>query len=82
MHSPPVARADPRTIGFSCLDIVALGAVFSLKNGKLLPMQTFDPAAGQVGASSQGEAFPYGSAASGNYVFLAQPGQVVILAGQ
>jgi hypothetical protein len=45
-------------------------------------MATFDPNNGQSGSSPQGEAFPYGSAVSGNYVFLARPGQVLILAGQ
>jgi serine/threonine-protein kinase len=63
-------------------NIIANGAVFKLKDGRLLPLQTFDPSAGQVGKALQIEAFPYGSAVSGNYVLLAQPGKVLILAGQ
>jgi hypothetical protein len=63
-------------------NIIANGAVFRLKDSRLLPMQTFDPNAGQVSSGAQGEAFPYGSAVVGNYVLLAQPGKVLILAGQ
>ena len=63
-------------------NIIANGAVFSVKNDRLLPLQTFDPNAGHLGSALQGEAFPYGSAVSGNLVLLAQPGKVIILAGQ
>jgi eukaryotic-like serine/threonine-protein kinase len=63
-------------------NIIANGAIFSLKDGKLLPLQTFDPNSGQTGSAVQGEAFPYGSAQAGNYILLAGPGQVLILAGQ
>jgi serine/threonine-protein kinase len=63
-------------------NIVAYGSIFSLKDGRLLPMQTFDPKPGQVGSTVQGEAFPYGSVVVGNYVLLAQPGKVLILAGK
>ena len=63
-------------------NIIADGSIFSLKDGRLLPLATFDPNNGQAGSSPRGEAFPYGSAVNGNYVFLANPGQVLILAGQ
>jgi serine/threonine protein kinase len=63
-------------------NIIANGAVFNLKDGRLLPIQNFDPNAGQEGSTAQSEAFPYGSAVVGNYVLLVQPGRVLVLAGQ
>jgi hypothetical protein len=58
-------------------NVIANGAVFGLKDGKLLPIQTFDPI-----STAQGEAFPYGSTVIGNYILLAQADKVLILAGQ
>jgi len=58
-------------------NVIVDGAVFGLKDGRLLPRQTFDP-----NNTAQGEAFPYGSTVIGNYVLLAQADKVLILAGQ
>jgi len=63
-------------------NIIANGAIFSVKDGRLLPLQTFDPNAGQVDSVLQSESFPYSSVVANDYVLLAQPGKVLILAGQ
>lgn len=81
-HFQEASPGPARACAFDQGNILAHGAIFSLQKGRLTPLPPFDPDAGLTGAPRPFEASPYGAAAANGYVFLAQPDQILILAGR
>jgi serine/threonine protein kinase len=60
-------------------NVVGNGSIVKVSTATLELLSTFDPQTGLSGSQPLLETYPYGSVVSGNYVFLAQPGRVLVL---
>ena len=60
-------------------NILGNGVIVKVSTAALEPLMSFDPQTGMSGSQPQFETYPYGSVVSGNFVFLPQPGRVLVL---
>ncbi len=61
-------------------NVLGNGVIVKVSPSMLELVTTFDPLTGQSGSPPVFEPYPYGSVADGEFVFLSQPGRVLVLA--
>jgi serine/threonine protein kinase len=71
-----------RTCAVQQNNILGNGIVVKVSTAMLEVLTTFDPQTGLSGSQPQFETYPYGSVVAGNFVYLPQPGRVLVLAAK